>query len=653
MFDPRNHQTPTLTGKVIESQAQRGVTYQLERMVGSGGMGNAYLAKRSGPEGTSLVVVKIVNASLGGGAIAPGLVAMKEAVALGRLNETVPPTPFVVRFVDSGEADVFPPHRSPWTAIEYVQGGVEGTTLEDRVTYSVHKTGSGFDRRRAAYAIRCLADGLTAIHGVGVLHRDLSPGNVLCCGFGQNELFKISDFGIARASGIDFTFQGFQLGTLGYSAPETSEASASPACDVFSFAAIVYYLLTGQQYFEAYSPAEALRKFASKQRPSITDSPALVPELLERVQACQELDRAIARATSLTPSDRPQSAAELAASILPWLGDTQAGPRSSQRLLSSLHDAASDLPQGELSWIVKSRGSEQRVITSAAWDPDGHAFVLSQRGAEFWNGNSFLDARGALRALPFEATFVRRYPGGGWLLGGRGPALIVVDASGAKDGLQAPRADLQFELADGRLDDLLVAVGSCAGEPTTLFCVCARRWVKPIPLPGVANIATLQRLDDTRWLVGGRLRDHGGFVAIYSPLQVELQMLDLPALRAIVAGASIPERGAALLVGTGGVALRFDAHKQAVVTLPEPLDLSAAALDVLDREWTTSVGVLWSRDARRGEPWQAVWRSPNWRAPFVSMMADVGLVTAMTAEGAIIEGRAASAKQPSAPPSRR
>ncbi len=78
-------------------------------------------------------------------------------------------------------------------------------------------------------------------------------------------------------------------------------------------------------------------------------------------------------------------------------------------------------------------------------------------------------------------------------------------------------------------------------------------------------------------------------------------------------------------------------------SLPGAPDLSAAALDVLNREWVATLGALWSRDARKEEPWQVAWRAPSWKAPFVSLMADAGLVMAITADGAIVEGRASQA----------
>jgi eukaryotic-like serine/threonine-protein kinase len=242
---PSTGKSSGLVGRVLASERQPGVRYCLEQIVGEGGMGTAYLARRETTDGTSPVVVKVMHEQVLAGEIAPEIVAAKEVVALGRLNESVPPSPFVVRFVDAGALGSSDGPPVPWTAIEYVHGGIEGTTLEDRVTYSIHKTGYGFDAVRVAHAIRCLSAGLSAIHAVGVLHRDLTPGNVLCCGFGIGEIFKIADFGVARAIGTVATFEGVTVGTVGYSPPEAGGKGAGPPTDVFALAAVIYYVLTG------------------------------------------------------------------------------------------------------------------------------------------------------------------------------------------------------------------------------------------------------------------------------------------------------------------------------------------------------------------------------------------------------------------------
>src|SRR3954470_7839293 len=266
----------TLNGALIRSEVQPGVSYRLERQIGEGGMGTAFLALRQAPDGVSPVVIKMVRSGFGTGPsdAAAGMVVLKEAVALGRLNERVPPTPFVVRLGATGAAELHGPSKpaTPWLAVEYVHGGIEGTTLEDRVAYGVERTGFAFEAGRAAHLVRCLAAGMLAIHGVGVIHRDLTPGNILCCGFGEAEIFKISDFGIARPQGLAATFGGVPVGTVGYAAPEQVMPDAigvGTYTDVFSLACVVYFALTGQHYFEAGTPIAAMTLMRGKKRKSI------------------------------------------------------------------------------------------------------------------------------------------------------------------------------------------------------------------------------------------------------------------------------------------------------------------------------------------------------------------------------------------------
>jgi serine/threonine protein kinase len=629
---------PSLAGRVIRSERQLGVYYLLERCVGEGGMGAAYLAQRKCAEGAAPVVVKVMHND--GATIAPEILAVKEAVALGRLNEQLPPCPFVVRLVDTGMTRFGGAEPTPWVAIEYVHGGVEGTTLEDRVTYSLHRTGYAFDPGRAAHLVRCLTTGLSAIHDVSVLHRDLTPGNVLCCGFGEAEIFKIADFGVARPAGLADTFVGFRVGTPGYVAPDASDPLAGPSADVFSLAAVLYYVLTGQRYFEAESPEQALAELTKPARRSITEHATLAPELSEHPEACQALDTALAHATHPSPALRVQTALEFARATLPWLGGRElAAPRSIQRRLSAVLGSHRPLVELDHRWTVRSHPHDDMVLASAAWDADGHALGLSAHGAWFWNGQVWVDASRLFAPLPAPPAFVQRYEAGGWLVGGRGCHLCVIDASGLNVALPAPSPDCDLTLASGRVGDLLVAVESRAAGGPLLWCSASSRWLRPLSLPSVAQITSLQRLDDTRWLLGGRLRQGVGFAAIYSPLMEEVKRLEAPELRAFIGGASAAERGVAMLVGSGGIALRLDADAPSISHVPGNPDLAAAAVDVMDYEWATSVGQIFGRDRRVREAWRPHWRDPSWDAPFISLMADVGWVLAMTADGAILEGK--------------
>ena len=630
----------SLSGRFIDSDVQPGVRYVLEHQVGEGGMGAAYLARREAPDGASPVVVKVVRRAFGDTDISPELVAQKEAIALGRLNERVPPCPFVVRFVDTGSTNYFGHPPTPWIAIEYVHGGIEGTTLEDRVTYSIHKTGYAFDPVRATHALRCLASGIGEIHSVGVIHRDLTPGNVLCCGFGETEIFKISDFGLARPEGLGRTFAGIGFGTVGYAAPEQAlDQGVGVETDVFAMACITYYVLTGEHFFDATTPYEAYEQMRSKQRKSVCDSKVLSPEIRERADVCKAIDAALAWGTAVSVEHRPQSAEAFANALIPWLNDRPAPPTSSRRLLRTMQSLQPPSDMAGWRWIVKHRPHDELVIQSAAWDTDGRCFALTPRGPLFWNGDSWLGAKSILARIPRGMTFARRHEAGGFLIGGSQGTVAVFGADGVREVAQAPDPHVELVDASGMFDDLLVAVGRRPGLPPALWAMSGRRWMKPLPLDGVQNVASVLRLDDSRWLVCGRRVQGGAFAAVYSPMDWELKYLQTPPTRAFVNGASSVERGLALVVGSDGHVLRIEGDVTTASVVPGSPDLSSAALDVLDREWVASLGTLWTRDPRLAEAWRPAWADRAWEAPFVSMIADSGRLMAMTASAGIVEGR--------------
>lgn len=633
---------------MIESEVQPGVRYQLERHVGEGGMGMAYLAWREAPDGVQPVVVKVVTPGAYSDQVSPELVAQKEAVALGRLNECVPACPFVVRFVDTGSTLLFGRKPTPWIAIEYVHGGVEGTTLDDRLMYSVHKTGFAFDSARTAHALRCLASGLAAIHGVGVIHRDLTPGNVLCCGFGETEIFKISDFGLARPQGLGRTFAGMGLGTPGFAAPEQvvqGESALGFQTDVFALASILFTMLTNEPLFEGDSPLLVYEMTRGRERRSILSSANLSPELRERSDACRAIDAAIARATALEPELRPATADEFAATVLPWLSEQIGPPRSSRRLMSSMLSLAAPADLAGFDWVVRHRPREDMIVQSAAWDIDGHCFAFTPRGPFFWSGEAWLGAKSALRDLPRGMTFTRRYEAGGWLVGGSNGTLAVCTTAGVRDVVLYPDSAVEFLDANGRFDDLLTAVGRKPGQPPWLLAMSSRRWMKPLVLEGVQNVSGLLRLDDSRWVVCGRLLDGTGFAAIYSPMQWELMPLTVPQTRAFVGGSSNMEREFSLVVGSSGQVLRIERDQCSVSVVQGAPDLSAGAVDLLDREWVASLSTLWTRDSRTKQDFVPAWKDVGFQAPFVSLIADAGLILAMSADGGIVEGRRAVATE--------
>jgi eukaryotic-like serine/threonine-protein kinase len=644
-------------GTVIPSELHPGVGYRIESALGEGGTAVAYYATRLSAEGESAAVVKVISPRI---VIESGdralTIVKKEAVALGRLNERVPPTPFVVRLMDTGSIDfeIFGRHlRLPWIALEYVHGGAEGTTLEARVEYSVRATGYGFDPMRAARAIQALADGLGEIHAVGVVHRDLTPGNVLCCGAGDSELFKISDFGIARPTGMQATFGDAMVGTPGYVAPEQAGPSSTPIgpqTDIFSLAGIIYFLLTGQRYFDVSSPTQALIAAGTPGRRSILETATLCRELRDDEAGCQAIDLALARATSPNAGDRPRTARLFAASLIPWLGQTQSG-RPSERWVTSLEPLRTQDPIPGSVWAVRHPPGDDRLIISAAWNGAGHCLAVTTSGLEYWDGAHWASAPTTGLPVPDGLRFVRRLTPQSWIVGSEGGVLAEYSREGVRILHRDADESVRFVSAHGELGDISVIVGEKPSSPPLLYAAVAKRWLRPLPVPEAATISAVARIDDERWLVVGRTSrgsmppsDGRGswpgarsFAAIYRPLDWELQRIELPPGRAMLAAASRPERRLAIAVGAEGSIVRVERDQIACSKLPDAPDLASVAIDVLGNEWAAGSGSVWSSRGR--DRWKRAWENDTWRAPFVSLLAETGLVVAMTVDGGVLECR--------------
>ena len=303
-----------LPGTVLESPRQAGVRYQLQEPIGEGAQGVVFSARRQGPGADEKVVIKVLRPravrDLGG--LAATAIA-KEVGALQRLSDGVAASPYVVRFLDTGTLGIRDNALAlPWLAVEYVDGGAEGTTLRSRVATSLAQTEKAFDVRRARLVVKCMALGLSAIHAADVIHRDVNPSNVLCCGTGETESFKISDFGLARVSSAA-TYGNVLLGTPGYTAPEQSfpeKVGVGTYSDVFGLACCLYFVLTGEAYFAASNIPETLVAVYSPTRRSILEARGLSEELRARSETCLVIDQWLARATHSDPRHRPQSAAE-------------------------------------------------------------------------------------------------------------------------------------------------------------------------------------------------------------------------------------------------------------------------------------------------------------------------------------------------------
>jgi hypothetical protein len=202
--------------------------------------------------------------------------------------------------------------------------------------------------------------------------------------------------------------------------------------------------------------------------------------------------------------------------------------------------------------------------------------------------------------------------------------------------------DVDIGIVSGDPEDLALAVAQKDGAPPLLYTVAAGHFFKPARLDTARTVATVARLDETHWLVAGRTIQGSGFAAVYSALDFDLSFLLSPPTDAFTASAGHVDRGFGVALGRRGAAVRFDGARTEATVVEGAPDLASAAMDVQGRAWGGTSGGLFSQAPEPRSPWLPAWQSPAWRTPFVSIQADVGVVTAMTVDGAIIQGRTAN-----------
>ena len=641
----RLRRTDTFLGRTIPSEVHPDVGYRITRLLGQGATARAYFALRITRYGQLPVAIKIILPQIAQTSSTVGnLVIQKEAVALGRLNERIPRCANVVRFIDTGTLGANYggyPLALPWLALEFVDGGHEGTLLEDRIRYSVEHTRFAFDRARAGRAIDAMAKGLDEIHAVGVVHRDLKPTNVLCCGSGDTEIHKIADFGFARSMGLTATFGAIAVGTPGYTAPEqmlADRGSVGSEADVFALAAITYFVLTGEDYFVSENAPDAYKEFRSTNRRSLADAKGLCPELRQNAAAVAALDQTLARATSFEAEQRPSSAGQFAATVLPWLLDQPNSLRVSDRWLESIRTAPSAQTGVESNWIVRHPPGDDRLILGAAWNADGHCLAATTDGLDYFDGSiwtrlpdpAVLEGRRPLRVKRDSPTT--------WLVLATGARILRVAREGTTVLTDGRDESVDFLDLDGDLDDLAVAIAEAKGRSPLICTRVGRHWLRSLELREVSLLSALARIDETRWLITGR--DHGGraWAGIHYPLDMRVVSLPVPDTRALVACTSRREREFAVAAGSTGAILCYDGQGTTSAVVPGCPDVSAVAIDVASQIWLGSIGHLHTMSSPTG-PCQCPWQNPSWEVPFVSIHAEPRHLFALTVDGAVLESR--------------
>ena len=264
----------------LTSSAQMVGNYDLLEKIAEGGMGTVYKARHQGTG--HLAAIKIVPAHL-----TKNTVLLKrfeqEYIAAKTLDHAN-----IVRALDFGQEG-----GSPYLVMEYVDGESLGQRLERE-----HHVPEG----EAIRIIAQVAQGLYRAHKKGLVHRDVKPDNVLLTSTGQ---VKLADLGLVKEidTDLNLTRTGRGLGTPHFMAPEQfrNAKNADIRCDIYSLAATLYQMVTGELPFKSCGPLDAWMK---KIHNELTPPRHLMPSLSERV------DWAIRRAMNPDPNFRPASCCE-------------------------------------------------------------------------------------------------------------------------------------------------------------------------------------------------------------------------------------------------------------------------------------------------------------------------------------------------------
>jgi Serine/threonine protein kinase len=325
-------------------------SYRIKELLGRGGMGVVYLAEdeRLG----RLVALKILPFSIG---------AYEESVRRFRQEArtaSVISHPNVAHIYEFGEEN-----GRYFLAMEYVEGKTLRQLLKEKT----------FDVPQALNVILQILEALAATHKRGIIHRDIKPENIIVT---ETGLVKVLDFGVAKLfefqtsdcfsippqTSLVNTEPGAVMGTIGYISPEQLQnKKVDFRADIWSLGVVLYEVLTGQKPFKGETPEKIRKAILSQKIP-----PFSLPATNGKEE--NDLKSIISKALSKSPSDRYQSATDLANDIKELKQRLEFSRLSSSQLNSVANDLTKDPDTNE-----QSRSS-----------------TFLTKSQQFWNKQSFL-----------------------------------------------------------------------------------------------------------------------------------------------------------------------------------------------------------------------------------------------------------------------
>jgi serine/threonine-protein kinase len=373
-------------------------TYQLGECLGRGGMAAVYKARRRGPGGfEKQVVVKTILPQL---ARKPQFVRLfkQEAKLSARLSHNN-----VVQVTDFGVVD-----ETPFLEMEYLSGCNLRQIWELAASQSIRMPAS-IALAIALEACRGLAYAHSFVDEKGehrpIIHRDVSPSNVMIC---RDGTVKLLDFGLASLTRGESLAIDVFYGKLAYLSPEQLERRrVDRRADVFALGAVLHEMLTGRRLFAGTDDGDTLQR--------VLKMPIDPPSAIDR-SVPSAVDVVVLRALQRDPDLRPQSAVELLAALeglkeltasrgelLRWLG--QVAP---SLFTVTCENCGRRLPVGvECSGCMTMPEGPQMMSVAAAELEQGTSPPPSRQPSMSWLRRSWLRATRGV-ALWWRGVEVRR-----------------------------------------------------------------------------------------------------------------------------------------------------------------------------------------------------------------------------------------------------
>lgn len=306
-----------------EFQARQIGQYHLIRSIGSGGMGEVFLAEHQLlKRPCAIKLIKPAN--------------QMDPKAMARFEQEVQTTANLSHW---NTIDVYDYGRTDDGTFYYVMEYLPGLSVADLVTkYGPLPAG------RVIHLLRQTCDALAEAHQIGLIHRDIKPANIFAAERGGNyDVAKLLDFGLvkpmATETDVQLTQEGACVGSPLYMSPEqaTVQRETDARSDIYSLGATAYFALTGRPPFEG---KNALQLVVAHSRDPVQPPSQLCAEVPE------DLERVILKCLEKEPEKRYQSIAEL--------GEALADCRDAQSW---------DGRQAEAWWRTRIPGGSEVVVS--------------------------------------------------------------------------------------------------------------------------------------------------------------------------------------------------------------------------------------------------------------------------------------------------